>query len=66
MLQELNEDAIDAKSVKEALQNPDGELDLEDKKAIEEKMEDQNYETYMQRIQEALKKLKENSESFHT
>lgn len=66
MLQELNEDAIDAKSAKETLQNPDGEHDLEDKKAIEEKMEDQNYETYMQRIQEALKKLKENSESFLT
>ena len=57
---------MDAKNVKETLQNPDGQHDLEDKKDIEEKLEDSNYDTYLQRIQEALRKLKENSESFLT
>lgn len=66
LLEDLNEDSMDAKNVKETLQNPDGQHDLEDKKAIEEKLEDSNYDTYLQRIQEALRKLKENSESFLT
>ena len=64
LLEKIDEDAVDAKTTKETLLNPDGKHDLEDKTALDHKLEDTNQETYVQRIQEALKKLKEKSDSF--
>lgn len=65
-IKDMDEDAMDAKTVTEKLENPDGLYTVEDKGALQAKEEEGDVESYGQRITNALKKLKDNSESFLT
>lgn len=62
----MDEDAMDAKTVTEKLENPDGLYTIEDKGELQAKEEEGDVESYGQRITNALKKLQDNSESFLT
>ena len=63
---EADEDILDAKSVDERLQNPDGIYAAEDKEALMAEQKRFNAAEYERRIQEALEKLKENAHRFLT
>ena len=62
----MDEDAMDAKTVTEKLENPDGLYTVEDKGSLQAKEEEGDVESYGQRITNALEKLKDNSDSFLT
>tara|TARA_B100001059_G_scaffold55010_3_gene49624 strand:- start:8041 stop:11373 length:3333 start_codon:yes stop_codon:yes gene_type:complete len=65
-IKEMDEDAIDAKSVGEKMDNPDGVYTIEDKEKLQDKEEEGDVESYSERITNAMKKLKDNSDSFLT
>lgn len=63
---DADEDFIDAKSVEEKLQNPDGVYAAEDREELMEVQKRLSAADYEAKIQEALAKLKENAHRFLT
>lgn len=61
-----DEDILDALSVKERVDNPDGQYSMEDVEQLEAQKKSDEDGTYDQRIKEALKFLKDNSSKYLT
>ena len=61
-----DEDTLDAASVKEKIDNPDGRYALEDQEAIKRKQSEARDETYPERIQNTLIELKSKSDKYLT